>query len=309
MDAGCHQSRRAETRLDSEAGDSHDAGNDLVQRLADEPSKVVQLCDEFRASLSGIAAQAVDVRTCGDILKDIAEGEDVRRVLIPDCVEQFLGDLSIRAELVSHRVSPSVSTQRREVAHPEGPSMTGEESDERRVVGRIVQHAQHCHEVGDLGSVQQRGHTDHVVRDSSRIEGGCRDGDVGTLATEDGHLFGREIAEGLRNLLDDPPGLFLDGLESRDIEAPTVGDVCGRSKLLDLGVLVPQLRGDRVGHGQDLWGAATHFSQRAVTGWGAVGLREVLGELVDVEHARTAPAIDGLAGVAHSHDRMSLSEQ
>ena len=112
----------------------------------------------------------------------------------------------------------------------------------------------------------------------------------------------------LSDAISHPLEFFRVGREQTrtDVTGAPVGGLGG--KWLDPGVHLTQGARNLIGEIKDAGAGTTVLAQRIALRLATVRLREVLDEILDIRHARTAPAVDRLAGIADRGDRMATTE-
>lgn len=192
---------------------------------------------------------------------------------------------------------------RRAVAGADPPAGAGEQADQGGVGPGVLEYLADGDEVGDLGEVEQPGEADDLDRDVAGDQGGLDLREVAGGAAQDGDLAGRpagahEVGDRVRE-----PGdlLGMGGQQGAADEAVALG-AGGGAQRLDALVHGAQGGCEPVGEVEEAAAAATVLAQRVTGGGGAVGVREVAREVVEVGDGGAAPAVDGLAGVADGGD-------
>lgn len=190
-----------------------------------------------------------------------------------------------------------------QVAGADPPAGAGEQPDQGGVGPRILEDLADGHEVGDLGEVEQPGEADDLDRDVPGDERGLDLGEVTGGAAQDGDLAGglagaHEVGEGVG----EPVDLLGVGAQQRAADEAVVLGARGGAQGLDALVHGAQGCGESVGEVQEAAAAAAVLAEGVAGGRGAVGVREVAREVVEVGDGGAAPAVDGLAGVADRGD-------
>ncbi|CAM5231377.1 hypothetical protein SBADM41S_11414 [Streptomyces badius] len=154
--------------------------------------------------------------------------------------------------------------------------------------------------------MQQSGEADDLDRDVPGDQGGLDLGEVPGGAAQNGDLAGRgagahEVGEGVGEPVD---LLGVGAQQGAADHAVALGARRGAQRL-DALVHRAQRFGEAVGELEETAAAAPVLAEAVAGGGGAVGVREVLGEVVQVGDGRAAPAVDRLAGIAHGGHRVA----
>ncbi len=160
--------------------------------------------------------------------------------------------------------------------------------------------------------MQQPGQADDLDRDVPGDQGALDLGEVGRCAAQDGDLTGRgsgpdEVGHGVGGPVD---LLGMGGQQGAADHAVAFG-AGGRAEGLHARVEGAQGLGETVGEVEEAAPAAAVLAEGLAGRGPAVGVGEVLGEVVEVGDGGAAPAVDRLAGVADGGDGVAgaLAEQ
>ena len=131
-------------------------------------------------------------------------------------------------------------------------------------------------------------------------------GEVGRRTAQDGDLAGRragayEVGDGVG----EPVDLLGVGAQQRAADQAVALGAGGRAQRLHARVHGAQGLGEAVGEVEEAAAAAAVLAERLAGRGAAVGVREVLGEVVEVGDGGAAPAVDRLAGVADGGHRVA----
>lgn len=198
---------------------------------------------------------------------------------------------------------PGPAAEQGQVAGADPPAGAGEQPDQGGVGARVLEHLADRDEVGDLGQVQQPGQADDLDRDVTGHQRGLDLREVARGAAQDGDLAGclagpHQVGDRVGEPVD---LLGVGALQGAADDAVALG-AGGGAQRLDALVHGAQGFGQAVGQVQEPAAAAAVLAEGVAGGGGAVGVREVEREVVEVGHGGAAPAVDRLAGVADGGD-------
>ncbi len=237
----------------------------------------------------------------------VGEGDHVRRVAP--------GQRLVKAPRFALAGQPDqlagAPAEQGEVPRADPPPRAGQHPDERRVGGRVVEHVQHGDEIGDLRQVQQPGQADHLHRHAPAVKLRVDVRDLIPGAHQD------------RDLRPVPVYVLVEALDSFAQPLDLVG-MGGQERRLDPASRVflgarpeqPHARVQFAQPGRTVVGeleqsaaAAAVLRERVLAGVRTVVACEMPREPVDVRGRGAAPAVDGLARVAHRRHRVAAAEQ
>lgn len=190
-----------------------------------------------------------------------------------------------------------------QVARADPPAGAGEQPDQGGVRARVLEDFTDRDEVGDLGQVQQPGEADDLDRDVAGDERGLDLREVPGGAAQDGDLAGcLPGPDEMGDRVGEPVDLFGVGTQEGAADDAVALGARGGAQCLDALVHGAQRLGEPVGQVQQATAAAAVLAEGVPGGGGAVGVREVAREVVEIGDGGTAPAVDRLAGVADGGD-------
>lgn len=190
-----------------------------------------------------------------------------------------------------------------QVAGADPPAGSGEQPDQGGVRAGVLEDFTDRDEVGDLGQVQQPGEADDLDRDVAGDEGGLDLREVAGGAAQYGDLAG--CLPGpyeMRDRVGEPVDLFGVGTQEGAADDAVALGARGGAQCLDTLVHGAQRLGEPVGQVQQAAAAAAVLAEGVPGGGGAVGVREVAREVVEIGDGGAAPAVDRLAGVTDGGD-------
>ncbi len=304
---------RGGRQFDLEARDGEDPVQDVHEGVGQGAPQVAQFggqACEAHARLGGEGQAVVVPAAVERCLQEGVEGVGERDHLGRVDALDGLGEPPVGVVVAVHaRVGdepPRAAAQQGEVTGADAPARAGEEADEGGVGARVLEDFADGDEVGDLGQVQQPGQADHLDGDVPCHQGGLDRGEVAGRAAQYGDLAGRlagadEVGDGVG----DPVELLRVGGQQGAADGAVAFGARGRAEGLDALVQGAQGGGEAVGEVQQAAAAAAVLAERLAGGGAAVGVGEVVGEVVEVGDGGPAPAVDRLAGVADGGDRVA----
>ncbi|CAM3299750.1 hypothetical protein STAL104432_19110 [Streptomyces albus] len=307
---------RGGRQLHLQPGDGQHPVQDVHERVGQRTAQVAQLGGEpceAHPGLGGERQLVVVAVGFQEGVQGVGEGPQLGRVGALDGGGQPL--VRVRALVTGALVGDQqggAAAEQRQVAGADPPAGAGQQPHQRRVGGGVLEDLADGHQVGDLRQVQQPGQADHLDGQVPRGQSALDLGEIGGTAAQDGDLTRRragvhQVGEGVG----EPGDLLRLGVQQGDADEAVVFGTGRGAERLDPFVPLPQGRGQPVGEGQQPAAAAPVLAQRLAAGRGAVGVREVAGEVVEVGDGGAPPAVDGLAGVADGGHRVAgaLPEQ
>ncbi|CAM5593648.1 hypothetical protein SGRIM128S_06307 [Streptomyces griseomycini] len=201
---------------------------------------------------------------------------------------------------------PCAASQQGEVAGADAPARPGQQPYQGGVGPGVLEDLADGDEIGDLGQVQQPGQADDLDGDVPGDQRALDLREVGRRAAEHGDLAGGlpgadEVGDGVG----DPVDLLGVGAQQGAAHDAVAFGPGGRAEGLHARVQGAQGFGQAVGEVQQAAAAAAVLAERLAGGGAAVGVGEVLGEVVEVGDGGAAPAVDRLAGVADGGHRVA----
>jgi hypothetical protein len=306
-------------QLDVQAGDGEHPVQHVHQRVAERAAQLPYLGGEPGEAHPGLGREAqavVAVAGVGGAVASPAVEEGLQRVGERDGLGgvgpgrgggQPLGvaGRGVRSGRAVPDQQPGAASEQCQVARPDPPARAGEQPHQRGVRGGVLEHLADRDQVGHLGQPEQPGEPDHLDRHVPGHQRGVDVRELGGGAAQHGDRAGRGAGPGeVRDRVGEPAGLVVPGGQQCAAHQAVPLGAGGRAQRLDALVAGTQRGGEAVGEVEQPAPAAAVLGERVAAGGGAVGVREVPGEVVEVGDRGAAPAVDGLAGVADRGDRV-----
>ncbi len=263
---------------------------DVHQRVGQGAAQLAQLggqAGEAHARVGGegqpVVVPVAVQRRLQERVEGVRERDHLGRV---DSLDG-LGEAAVRVVAALHaRVrheEPGTPPQQGEVARADTPAGTGQQAHQGGVGAGVLEDLADGDEVGDLGQVQQSGQADDLDRDVPGDQGALDLGEIGRRAAQDGDLAGcrpgpYEVGDGVGG----PVDLLGVGAQQGAADHAVAFGAGGRAQGLHARVQGPQGLREAVREVEETAAAAAVLAERLPGRRAAVGVGEVLGEVVQV---------------------------